>query len=84
MWGDLHALIQGETGTGLVAALPLAKDSALDALKQAAEGSKASGDGPVMVGQVQDLALPTIAASMAATYLSAFNRGVKAYPYLAG
>lgn len=81
---DLHALIQGETGTELVAALPPSKDSALDALKSAAEGSKASGDGPVMVGQVQDLASPTVAASMAATYLSAFTRGAKAYPYLAG
>lgn len=81
---DLHALIQGEAGTELVAALPLSKDSALDALKGVAEGSKASGDGPVMVGQVQDLASPTVAASMAATYLSAFTRGAKAYPYLAG
>lgn len=81
---DLHALMQGEAGTELVAALPLSKDSALDALKGAAEESKASGDGPVMVGQVQDLASPTVAASMAATYLSAFTRGAKAYPYLAG
>lgn len=81
---DLHALIQGEAGLERVAALPLAKDGTLGALEQAAEGSNASGDGPVMVGQVQDLASPMIAASMAATYLSAFNRGVKAYPYLAG
>jgi len=38
----------------------------------------------VMVGQVQDLASPGVAASMAATYLSAFTRGARAYPYLAG
>lgn len=81
---DLHALIRGEIRPELVAALTLAKDGALDALKEAAEGSKASGDGPVMVGQVQDLASPMIAASMAATYLSAVTRGAKAYPYLAG
>lgn len=81
---DLHALIQSQAGADLAEALPLAKDGALDALKGAAEGSCASGDGPVMVGQVQDLASPMIATSMAATYHSAFTRGAKAYPYLAG
>lgn len=80
---DLHALIQAAAGLELVAAFPQTKDGALDALSQVSEGSNARGDGPVMVGHVQDLASQTVVASMAAVYLSAFSRGMKAYPYLA-
>ncbi len=81
---DLHAIVQSSVGEELASQIPLNKDAALDALKRLAATGSASSEGPTAVGSIKDIDSTDTPKAIAATYLSAFARDAKAYPYLVG
>jgi hypothetical protein len=81
---DLHALMQDAVGVELSGQLTAAKDEALAALKALAGASSTQGEGPVSVGNIDQLWATATTEAIVAGYLAAFLAGTRAYPYLAG
>ena len=78
---DLHAALQsGDSALSNV----FSKESALAALTQMTDGNVPAAIGPVSVGDIKNLRSPDVLTAIAGTYASAFDRGVKSYPYLVG
>ena len=81
---DLHALVQSSVGQELAEKTPQNKDAALKALQRLApEGGKLS-EGPAAMGNITEIASPQVLDAIAGTYLAAFSRNAKTYPYLVG
>jgi hypothetical protein len=79
---DLHTTLAGDNGKAMRAALPQGKDLALNALRSFGAAPKATVDGPVFLGEIEDVRSSKAIAQMAGIYASAFDRGTKAFPYL--
>ncbi|MFX1695872.1 BrxE family protein [Paraburkholderia sp. A1RO-1] len=81
---DLHAMVQGGGGEELASEVVQSKETALEALKRLAATSDNSSVGPTAVGSIKDLDSAETLKTIAAAYLSAFNKNAKTYPYLVG
>lgn len=81
---DLHATLQSSAGEELASQVPLTREAALVALKRLAATDSTSAVGPMAVGGIKELDSTDTLKAIAAAYLSAFARNVKAFPYLVG
>lgn len=80
---DLHNLARRPEDVIRLDALR-SKDAAMESLRELGDAlSPKSSIGPTAVGRIEDLQSPITIQAIAAVYLSAFDRHVQAYPYLA-
>lgn len=79
---DLHTALASDTGKAAQATLPQGKDIALNALRSIGAAPKTTVDGPVSLGEIDGVRSSKAIAQMAGIYASAFDRGIKAFPYL--
>lgn len=79
---DLHTALAGDEGRATQDKFIQGKDAALDTLRAMGAAFKTSADGPISLGEFAGVRTLDTMAQMAGIYASAFERGVKAFPYL--
>lgn len=79
---DLHTALAGDEGRTTQNELLLAQGAALDMLRAIGGASKAVADGPISLGDIDGVRTSNVIAQMAGIYASAYERGIKAFPYL--
>lgn len=79
---DLHHLVQSPQTEAFTSSSLRDKDQALRYLEGLAGMMTVQGVGPVAIGNVGDLGAPRSIETVAAAYLSAFQQGLRLYPYL--
>lgn len=79
---DLHTALAGDDGKAQQAALPQGKELALNALRSIGVAPKTMVSGPVSLGKIEVVRSSKAISQMAGIYASAFDRGIKAFPYL--
>ncbi|MER8438325.1 BrxE family protein [Mesorhizobium sp. M1312] len=80
---DLHALTDSDAGKTLHDKLPQDKRSALDLLHSLGGAKAQPTEGPTAIGTSADVRSSKIVGQMASLYGTAFERGIRCYPYLA-
>lgn len=78
---DLHALTLGNAGDSTLSELVSSKD-AMGGLNSIARDSNVMGEGPTVVGKINELNTAKVIQGIASAYLSAFSKGRRSYPYL--
>lgn len=81
---DLHVQIQTADAEEFVAEEMSAKQKAIDCLEKLSGTIRPDAIGPTVIGNITDLSSANTVKIIASSYLSAFTRDVKAYPYLLG
>lgn len=79
---DLHTALAGAEGRTTQDASVHGKDGALEMLCSIGEASISPADGPISLGEINELRTSHAIAKMACIYAAAFQRGIKAFPYL--
>ncbi len=79
---DLHTALAGDEGRTTQNELLLAQGAALDMLRAIGGASKAVADGPISLGGIDGVRTSNVIVQMAGIYASAYERGIKAFPYL--
>lgn len=77
---DLHTLIN-DGGFSLPLESFANKDSAMAALQKIADGETPSNEGPVKLGNAQDIMTSGTIGDIARCYAAAFAQGLASYPY---
>lgn len=77
---DLHSLIS-DGGYLLPAESFANKDSALAALQRIADGDTPPNEGPVKLGDAQDIMAAGAILNLSRCYAAAFGQGIYSYPY---
>lgn len=77
---DLHTLVS-DGGFSLSLESFANKDSALAALKKIADGDPPPNEGPVKLGNAQDIMTAGANRDISRCYVAAFGEGVNSYPY---
>lgn len=77
---DLHTLIS-DGGFSLPLESFANKDSAMAALQKIADGETPSNEGPVKLGNAQDIMTSGTICDIAKCYVAAFGQGLASYPY---
>jgi hypothetical protein len=79
---NLHMALAGNEGSSTQDEIIQTKDAALDMLRAIGAASKATLDGPVSLGAIDGVRASSLIVQMAGIYASAYERGIKAFPYL--
>ena len=79
---DLHTMLLALGGDGSASQAPQNRQAGLDSLKDLAGMASRTGIGPMVVGNINQLASVDTLTSIAAIYFSAFSKNAKSYPYL--
>ncbi|TAX74716.1 BrxE family protein [Rhizobium leguminosarum] len=79
---DLHTAIAGTEDRTSQDASMHGKDGALEILRAIGEAFISPADGPISLGEIKELRTSHAIAQMAGIYAAAFQRGIKAFPYL--
>ncbi|WP_209439291.1 BrxE family protein [Sinorhizobium arboris] len=79
---DLHTALAGDEGRTTQDEFIQNKDVALDMLRAIGGPSKTVADGPVSLGSIDAVRTSNVIVQMAGIYASAYERGIKAFPYL--
>jgi hypothetical protein len=77
----LHVLVPTKIEDDLICDAFKSKKNALESLKNLAGSNTMTGEGPVVVGKIEDLGSIKALQKTAVAYLMAFEENVKAYPY---
>lgn len=79
---DLHMAFAGDGGRSLQDEIIQTKGGALDLLRAIGPSTRAAADGPVSLGGVDEVRSQSVVGQMASIYAFAYERGIKAFPYL--
>lgn len=79
---DLHTALTGDEGRATQNELMHPQGAALDMLRAIGGASTLVADGPISLGDIDAVRTSNVIVQMAGIYASAYERGIKAFPYL--
>lgn len=78
---SLHVLVSNKLGDELMVNSFKSQKNALESLKSMADSNVITGEGPIIVGKIEDIGSIKGLQKTAGAYLTAFEQSVKVYPY---